>query len=351
MVDLTPGFNLGITNALANLVGVNDNPNRAALTTTPGDIAAAQFANGNVGTWGTTPTQSVADNNAGTYTTDSSANSALATPTNAQTLATLDSQSNDLNSLLGRTDTGLNQGLSQLNNSYTSNVNQQQNQENQALQDYADSRTQTNQDKLGAYDQINQNENNGYNSLAQIIGRSAGTGSSAFQDLLPNVIGKDTSAKRGTADTTYATNLGSIDDAQAKTQNSFANILADLANQRAQQEQTLRTGVEQQKQNLDSQLQSVAAQKAEAQGGGYAQVAAAEQPFQSAIDSSRDAVQNFFNQFQPTVTPQQAAIAAPSLAGYAVDRSNVNAADSGVADPTNPYADILRKKLQDDSSA
>lgn len=244
----------------------------------------------------------------------------------------------NLNDLLGRTDTGLAQGLEGLNDSYQSNLNQQQNQENQALQDYGDQRTQTNKDKLGAYDTINKNANNGYRSLAQIIGRASGTGSSAFQDLLPDVVGRDTSSKRGDANQTYATNLGNIDTAQKKTENSFANILADLANQRNAQEQQLRTGVEQQKQSILGQQQQLQSQ------AGNAGAANALQP---QIENSRNAVESFFNQFKPTITPQQAAIAAPDLSQYSVDRSNVNAQQQGAPDPTNPYADILRKKLQD----
>jgi hypothetical protein len=252
--------------------------------------------------------------------------------------AYISSQLDNLNSLLGRTQTGLDQGLSTLNNSYQSNVNQQQNQENQALQDYGDKRIQTNKDKLGAYNTINQNANNGYRSLAQLIGRSAGSGSSAFQDLLPDVVGKDTSSKRGDANLTYANNLGNIDNAQKKTELSFQGILSDLANQRAAQEQQLRTGVESQRQNILGQQQSLQAQQGNAAGA---------RALQPAIENSRNAVESFFNQFQPTITAQQAAIAAPDLSQYTTDRSVVNAQNQGISDPTNPYADILRKKLQD----
>lgn len=256
----------------------------------------------------------------------------------AENNAYIDSQIANLNSLLGRTNTGLAQGVQQLNESYQGNVNQQNNKLAQAQQDYADNRVQTNKDKLGAYDTINRNANNGYRSLAQVIGRAAGTGSSAFQEALPDVVGKDTSAKRGTANQTYATNLGNIDTAQKKTELSFANILQDLANQRASQEQTLRSGIEGQRQNLLGQEQQLQAQRGNAAGA---------QTLQPQIEASRNAVESFFNQFKPTVTAQQAAIAAPDLSQYTVDRSNVNAQAAGAPDPTNPYSDILRKKLQD----
>lgn len=283
------------------------------------------------------PANSSSSPNSTPYINDAGA---MAAAQRAQDNAYIDTQLNNLNSLLGRTDTGLNQGLTQLNDSYTGNVNQQNNLKNQALQDYSDQRVQTNKDKLGAYDTINKNANNGYRSLAQVIGRASGTGSSAFQDLLPDVVGKDISGKRGMANQTYASNLGNIDTAQKKTELSFANILQDLANQRSAQEQQLRTGVEQQRQALFGQQQQFQAQRGNIAGA---------RNLQPQIESSRNAVESFFNQFRPTITAQQAAIAAPDLSQYAVDRSNVNAQQAGVTDPTNPYADILRKKLQEDT--
>lgn len=264
----------------------------------------------------------------------------------AANIGLYETQLGDLNSLLGRADTGLNQGLSSLNDSYQSNVNSQTSQKNQALQDYSDKRVQTNKDKLGAYDIAAKNANNGYRSLAQIIGRASGSGSSAFQDLLPDVVGRDLSSKRGEANQVYASNLGNIDTAQKKTEGSFAQILQDLANQRSSQEQQLRTGVEQNKQGILQNQQTLSAQLAAARGGNPA---AAAGQFQPAIENSRNAVESFFNQFKPTVTAQQAAIAAPDLSQYEVDRSNVNAQQSG-GDPTNPYADILRKRLQDQAA-
>jgi len=309
--------------ALANLGGLT---NLATQKPNVGSYSAAQPSDAQVLDASTTTPQQVGT----TYTADQLAQQ--------QANAYTDLQLASLRDLLGRTDTGLNQGLQQIGDTYTGSVNQQQNQENQALQDYADKRVTTNKDKLGAYDTINKNANNGYRSLSQIVGRSAGTGSSAFQDLLPDVIGKDISGKRTDANTTYAQNLGNIDTAQKKTELSFQQVLQDLATQRAAQEQQLRTGVEGQKQNLLGQEQQLLAQRGNLAGA---------QAIQPQIESSRSAVENFFNQFRPTITPQQAAVAAPDLSQYTVDRSTVNAQQQGVPDTTNPYADILRKKLQD----
>lgn len=265
----------------------------------------------------------------------------------ADDLSFLNDQAAQLRSLLARTDTGLNQGLTQNQDQYDTQLGQANAQKDQQYATYADQRVAQNKGKLGAYDTINKNAGAGFRSLAQIIGRAAGTGSSAFQDMLPDVIGKDTSSKRQSATNTYGDNLAGIDKSQGQYDISFANVLADLQRQKKANEDTLRTGIETQRQGINDQLSQNAGQVAQAQGGGYAAVKAAQSPFQAAIDNSRNAVEGFFNQFRTPFTPQKAVADAPNLADYTVDRASVNAnGNPQVSDPTNPYSALLRKKLQ-----
>ena len=132
----------------------------------------------------------------------------------ADDLAFLADQAAQLRALLGRTDTGLNQGLTRNEDQYNEQVGSANAGKDQQYAAFNDQRVAQNQGKLSAYDTINKNANNGYRSLAQIIGRASGTGSSAFRDLLPNVIGKDTSSKRQAATDTYGRNLQGIDKSQ-----------------------------------------------------------------------------------------------------------------------------------------
>ena len=257
----------------------------------------------------------------------------------------LDDQAQQLRDLLSRTDTGLNNGLTQIGDEYSRALGQSNADKERQYANYQDQRVQQNQGKLNTYDTINKNANNGFRSLSQIIGRAAGTGSSAFRDLLPNVIGTDTSSKRSEANETYGSNLQGIDKAQGQYDISFADVLDDLARQRKTQEESLRSGIEGQRQSLNGQLGTVAGQRAQALGGGYNQVRAAQQPFQDSINNSRNQVENFFNQFRTAYTPQQAVAATPELAGYTADRSVINAQNQGASDATNPYAALLRKRL------
>lgn len=347
--DVTPGFNLTTENKGVVPLVARSNGRPAGMSSQ--DWINSQSYGG--GTGFANESQDLPTESTNTYQSSQAAANQTAARAAAsgiaQNNAYLDTQANDLRSLLGRTDTGLNQGLEKLNGSYQSQVNGANSQQAQATQDYADKRVATNKDKLGAYNTLNKNANNGYRSLAQIIGRASGSGSSAFQEALPDAVGRELSAGRSDANDIYAENLGQVDTAQKKTDQSFAEILRDLADQRNNQEQSLRTGIEGQRQNINSQLQQNAAQRAQNNGGGYEAVKAAQSPFQSAIDNSRNSVESFFNQFKPQVQAQQAAIAAPDLSAYEVDRAEVNAQNQGASDPTNPYSEILRKRLQEQS--
>lgn len=263
----------------------------------------------------------------------------------SQDLAYLDDQAQQLRDLLNRTQTGLDQGLAQNADEYNRQLTKSRAEKARQLAAYEEQRVGQTQNKLNTYDTINKNANNGYRSLAQIIGRASGTGSSAFRDLLPNVIGTDTSSKRSEANQNYGANLQQIDKAQGQYDISFADVLDDLLRQKNANENTLRSGIESQRQNLNSQLGTIEGQKAQARGGGYAQIKSAQQPFQDSINQSRNAVEGFFDQFRTAYTPKQAVAATPELSQYTADRSQINAQNQGVADPTNPYAALLRKRL------
>jgi hypothetical protein len=292
---------------------------------------------------GSTP-QVLGENN--TINNTGSNGTSAARTASASDLAYLNDQQNQLNSLLGRTNTNLTQGLTQNQDQYDYQLGGANQDKTRAYQGYADQRQGQQKAKQSAYDTINQNANTGYRSLAQIIGRHAGTGSSAYQELLPNAVGTDTSSKRFNATNTYGDNLQGIDKAQNNYDVSFEGVLQDLMRQKKANEEQLRSGVESQRQGINSQLEQIARQKTLAQNpnASYQSIQAAGAPYASAIENSRNAVEGFFNQFRTPYTAQKAVAATPDMSAYNTDRSNVNAAQQGQGD--NPYASLLRKKLQ-----
>ena len=242
-------------------------------------------------------------------------------------LSLYDNNARNLQDLLGRVDTGVNQGKTKNEAQYGQNV------EN-ANRDKTTKVNNEKRSKQSALDTIRTNAGQGYHSLAAIIGRAAGRGSSAFRDLLPNVIGKDTSSKTFNASNNYGQNMSNIDT-------SFEGTLKDLLNQKKANEEKLLSGAETQKQDINSKLASNAIARGQAAGQTPTQALAGAQPFESAITNSRNTVDNYFNQFQPDYTlPTQN----PNLAAYQTDRSAVNAQQQGQS--TNPYESMLRKRLQ-----
>lgn len=237
-----------------------------------------------------------------------------------------------LQALLGRTDTALTQALQRNDDDYNTNVGQATTQKEGLV-------TDENKAKQGAYDTIDRNANTGFRSLAQIIGRAAGTGSSAFREALPDAVGKDTSSKRMDATTTHDDNLSKIDD-------SFQSVLGDLLRQKKANEEDARSKVEDTRQSIQGQLADNAGKVTQAQGGGYAAVKAAQAPMEAAINNSRDKVESFFNTFRSPYTPEDVNVA--DRGTYNTDRSQINAADGNppdAIDPTNPYAALLKKRL------
>jgi hypothetical protein len=248
----------------------------------------------------------------------------------AEDVSFLNDQESRLRALLGRTDTALTQSLQRNEDDYNTNAGQ-------ATKQKDDMTIDENKAKQGAYDTIDRNANTGFRSLAQIIGRASGTGSSAFREALPDAVGKDTSSKRQAATTTHDTNLSKIDA-------SFEDVIADLLRQKKANEENARTKVEEQRQGIQGQMADVAGKRAQAAGGGYAAVKAAQAPMDAAIENSRNAVEGFFNTFRSPYTPKTVSA---DRSAYNTDRSVVNAKSGPQAtdDPTNPYAALLRKRL------
>jgi len=249
--------------------------------------------------------------------------------TKSQNALYLQDQAGQLRDLLTRNDTSYSHGLAGNQDAYDTGAGTVNQQHDAQV-------TSQNKGKQSAYDTINSNANNGYRSLAQIIGRASGTGSSAFQQLLPDVIGRDTSSKRQGATDTFGQNLSNIDA-------STTTSLADLLKQKKAADEATSTGYQNNRQSFNGQLSQNAGQLAQNNGGDFNAVKAAQQPFADAINNSRNAVEGFFNQYRTPFTPQAVD---PNLAQYQTDRSAVNAQSQPGADGSNPYSQLLRKKLQ-----
>jgi len=83
--------------------------------------------------------------------------------------------------LLGRLDASRNSGREKIGKQYDTELGLSTQDKERQMAQYEDTRTAQTQGREKAFGEANQSANNAFRSLSQIIGRGAGTGSSAFR--------------------------------------------------------------------------------------------------------------------------------------------------------------------------
>lgn len=264
---------------------------------------------------------------------------------NPADLAYLDSQTGTLQRMLQSADTGLNNGLTNLGDSFnkeSSNVNQQR---SRALEDYGKQEVLSQQGKDQSLGKVDTNARTLNDSLRRILGMAAGSGSSAYLTA-PKAVARQASGQREGVLSDYATNADALHTAEERAKTDFQSLLDNLWAQKNQKESDLRSGVLNNKNSINQQLGSVAAQRSSLLGGSYKSAIAAQQPYAAAINANQGALDNLFNQFRsPTynITPVNAKPV--DLKQYAVDKAAINTnSQSGTQDAYSPYSFFLKKQ-------
>ena len=266
----------------------------------------------------------------------------------AATLAYLSSQQANLDRQMGRTGTTLEQGLTNLTNQYNSQYNKASQNQARALEDLGVQRSDTDASKDKSLDKVNSNARVLADSLRRKIGLASGSGSSAYQITAPGAVARDASTERGDVLGTFAQNYRSLDMADKRTKDDYAQLFEDLGNQRSQNELSLRQGVMNTQNDIQQKLADIAAQRSAAQGGGLTQQMAASRGYESDIANRESAIDNLFSQYVKPIAMKSVTAQTPELAQYLVDRAAINAnAQTGGNDPYAPYSNLL-KKNQDD---
>lgn len=265
-------------------------------------------------------------------------------------LAYLDTQESLLRNLLGKSQTYLDQGLTNLSDSYNRQVSDANQQRSRALEDFGVKNEDTTRAKQDALGRVDTNARTLSDSLRRILGMAGGSSSSAYELAAPNAVARQASQQRAGVLGDYGANERDLSLAQQRAEQDFGSLLANLSRSRNEQEQELRSGVLENNQDTLSKLATVAGQRAQAQGGGAASIRAAQSPFLSDINNSQTQLDSLFNRFRnPTFGVQPVQVDTPQLRDYTVDRAAINA---NTAAPTqsaySPYSNFLRRP-QDDS--
>jgi len=324
-LDPTPGFsaqNVVTTQAnklFGNTGGSTDGGNEVAPT------------------GATTQQQQAGSNGTGTGTGNTSYNPA--------DISYLDTQSSNLQRMLQSADTGLNNGLTALSDSYNSEQNKANLQRSRALEDYQAQELQNQKGKESSLNTVDTNARTLNNSLQRILGMASGSGSSAYQFAAPNAVARQASGQRTNVLDNFGSNTAALTTAEDRAKVDFQTLLDNLAAQRNQKESDLRAGVLGNKNSIQSKLADIAAQRAQALGGGTSAIAAAQQPFQNEINANQTALDNLFSQFRtPTYDVKPVAPQQVDLGKYSVDRAAINAQNQGGQAAYSPYSYFLNKQ-------
>lgn len=261
----------------------------------------------------------------------------------AADLAYLDDQQARLVRQQQSADTTLNNGITQLNDSYQGEVNSANTNQSRALSDFATKREDTTRGKDAAITRTNTNARTLADSVRRRLGMASGSGSSAYQLAAPNAVAREASKNRTGVVENYGKNFRDLDTGETRVKQDFASLLENLGRQRASRESDFRAGILDKKNQIDGSLAEVARQRALLLGGGYDQVRSAMAPYAGAIDSRQSELDGLFNRFRQPFDVKPVDVSTPNLRDYTVDRAAINANNAGGAENYSPYAQFLKK--------
>lgn len=256
---------------------------------------------------------------------------------NPADIAYLNDQEARLRAQHGSTDTALNNGLTQLGDSYNKEVAGTNAKRDQAMHDFGIKRKDTTRAKESAITRTNENARTLAEGLRRRLGLASGSGSSAFQFAAPGAVSKIATENRTGVLENFGTNFRDLATSENRAKTQFEELLASLAEQKNTRESDFRSGILEKKSQIDGNLAEVARQRALALGGGYTQVKAAMAPYTGAIDSRQAEIDGLFNRFRTPFTQKAVDTSMPTLRDYMVDRANIKAGQPGPQDPTAPY--------------
>jgi hypothetical protein len=263
----------------------------------------------------------------------------------ADNIQYIDDQIAQLQQQKNRTSTGLQQGLTNLGDSYNKNVSAQNALRGRAMEDFSTKAEDSARSKDTALDTVNSNARMLSDSLRRRLGLSGGSDSSAYQITAPGAVARDASANRTGVLEDFGTNSRNLDTAQKRAETDFESLLRDLSEQRRTSERGLRAGIFDQQNQIDANIADALRQKSGIQGGGYKEAKIASSPYVAGIESRNSQIDNLFNQFRNPYTIKGVDVQKPNLLNYLTDREAIQTNEqNNTEDPYAPYSPTITKQ-------
>jgi hypothetical protein len=256
----------------------------------------------------------------------------------ADSLAYLADQEASLNRQLGRTNTTLDQGLLAIGDNYNKGVSGANLNRSRFQEDWGVKKDTSERGRGRALDRIDTNARTLGNSLRQRLGLASGSDSSAYKITAPGAVARDATQDRTNVLEDYGVNFRGLDLSERRNKEDFESLLSDLVAQKQNKERGIRSDVLGQQNSISESLAELARQRALAQGGGYAQVKTAMQPYVDQITQREGQLDNLFNQYRTAYNVKPVRADIPELRKYLVDRATINAQnEAGTQDPMAYY--------------
>lgn len=342
-LDLTPGFNLGVSDALKKIGNaansfVGSSGNSVVFNNPTGSASTSSKPQKSTGSQGVLGVQTTAPP---TPTPDPYTGNGDPTG-NAANVAAYQDNLSSLQQLLADADTSRTSGTNNLDRSYQNSLNRLQNSQNQALQGYETQRGDTTNDYQKTLGRINDQARTGYNSLQALLG---GTGS-AGDVLAPFAVSQQASKQRGVSSDSFAHNLRDIDTATTQTNQGFDDSRNDLLGQHNGKLQELLNSIDTQKKNYLAQIGATKNQLNIAKGGGYTTPTDINNQI-SALQREQAGLSDKYA--EPTYNVRDVNVAAPNLAQYQAQAASIangdnTQLDTSADDQTSALAQLLKLK-------
>lgn len=247
----------------------------------------------------------------------------------ADTTAYLNDLEQELRRQLGLVSSTRETGLKQLGDSY-------QNELQSGSQKYGQQKEDNTRQKIGALGQVDTNARVQANNLRRILGLSGSAGQSAGM-VGDSAIRRQASQQRSKQVENFGLNDRNIFNAE----DAFKK---DLETKKKDREMSFLQGLLSQEQGLYGDIGDIAAQKASVNGGNYASVRAARQPFQNEIAARDNQIQSLTSQY---ATPFNADAKLADLNQFTVDKAVLNANNAGGPQDYSPYSPFINKRKQE----
>jgi len=183
---------------------------------------------------------------------NNNSNNSNNTSYNPADIAYLDDQIARLQRQHGSADTALNNGLTQLQDSYNREVQGANTRQNQTMQDFTTKETDTTRAKDSALTRTNENARTLAEGLRRRLGLASGSGSSAFQFAAPGAVAKMATENRTGVLENFGANFRDLNTSRDRVKSQYEEMLADLEAQRKTRESDFRSGILEKKNQIDT---------------------------------------------------------------------------------------------------